>query len=447
MRLKNYLCIIYFILLCFLTSCLGDGDTNNIYVVDAEIYTFTIQNDSISAISSTDSVKFSIDQLNNVIYNKDSIRYGVELTEKLVVTFSGPTWVLNITNLAEGDSTWVSSGDSIDFSRQPVVLRTYAADGYTNKTYNVYINIHQVDPDSIAYEKIASDVAILEQEAGVYIFNDVFYTYSKTGSGIQLYTSTDAVTRIIENLSGLPLEADIKSIRQFNNGYFSYYASTPGGQWYGSIDGIDWSEGNFDYPIITFLGVINEGKLQKETLACIVKKGDELVFASTSDLKAWSFGNTVPEEFPISDYSSISYGSMYQERVTLVGGLSKEGTILNTVWSTTNGLYWARLSGGESIGALPFLEGSNAFLYDNKLFLFNGKYDNNTFNTTVYQSIDGGITWQTTTDKYKMPGSYTSRYNASTVVDKKNFIYTFGGIHFSYINDIWRGRLNKLAVE
>lgn len=450
MKLRNSFCALCFISMFIFVSCLGSDDDDYIYVSDAGIYTFKVQNDSIDAVSGSDSVIFTIDQVNGLIYNKDSLRFGTELTEKLVTIFTGPTWVLDITDLAEGDSAWISSGDSLDFSK-PRILRTYGIDGYTNKTYTVSINIHQVNPDSFQYKKIASDIQPLNSNLTcTYHFDNVFYTYKQTEDEIELYTSTDAINWQKETTSGLPLNTNIKGIRQFSNGYFLYYVNTSDGRWFGSDNGKNWSEGNFDYPILAFLGVIKPGVLLDETLACIILKNEQAIFASTSNLKDWTYSNAVPADFPLDNYSVISYNNMLIERLSLVGGISADNKVLNTVWSTTNGLTWSKLSGGNTAGSLPQYEGISAFLYNDDFYLINGKDENNVYNNETYYSKDGGVTWQITPIQYFSPTleGYIERYNSTVIVDDKNFIYIFGGKYNNEIlTDVWRGRLNKLAID
>lgn len=450
MSSKKHFNIFCLFALVLLTSCLDSEDEDYYYLSDAQVYTFKVQNDSIAPFSSADSVVFYVDQLRGIIYNRDSVRYGTQLTEKLKITYSGPAGMLNITNVEAGDSVWIASEDSLDLTK-PVYVRTYGGDGTTTKTYKIELNIHQIDPDSFVYTKIASDIANLAYDKTYTIFSkdSMFYNYSASESGIELYSSEDAVNWNKETLTGLPDNTNVNSIRMFNAGYFTYYANTPEGRWWGSFDGKNWDEGNYDYPIISILGTINTGVIQRETFCCVIKKDDKLIFATTSDLKHWNYGKEIPEDFPVSEFSFITYENMLVERLVLVGGYTSSGKFLNTTWATTDGMAWGKLSGGETSGSYPLIKDSNAFLYEDRFYLLNGQYENGDFNKEVYYSIDGGVTWNLSATKHFLPEKeYTFRTKASVLIGKNNFIYILGGKNNNLVlNDIWKGRVNRLISE
>lgn len=440
MNLKKYFCIFWSVLLFPLASCLDSNESEVIIPVDAEILSFSIKHDSVPVL---DSVVFYIDQINGVIFNKDSIRYGIEVPDTVIVKYTtAGAGILNITNAAEGDSTWVTSGDSLDISK-PMRFKSYAYDGVTIKYYTAKINIHQIDPDSMQYIKIASDVACLNyDETGTFLFGDVFYTYSKTNSGIELHSSTDAVNWQKETLTGLPADLNVKSVRLFKD---TYVANTPSGKFYTSADAKAWTEMSVNNPVIAILGTLNKSTTQVEALTCIVKKDDQLIFSMTPDLMTWGEGRAVASNFPISGFSSVSYISMMKERVAVVGGLSTDGTVQNNTWSTMDGLQWAQLTNSASV--FPLMTGPNAFIYNDILYLLNGELTDNTYNPVVYTSKEMGVSWQLAKSKTYFPEDYTLRQSASLVVDKDNFIYIFGGKNTSVIPDVWKGRLNKLSYK
>jgi hypothetical protein len=114
-------------------------------------------------------------------------------------------------------------------------------------------------------------------------------------------------------------------------------------------------------------------------------------------------------------------------RITNIGGISADGTVQSAVWSTQNGLYWAKISNERDM--FPPLEGANAFYYGNQFWLINGRLSDGSLNREVYYSIDGGNTWSTKLEKYKAPEEeFDPRFGASLVVDEKGvYFYVIGG--------------------
>ncbi|MDR3339548.1 MAG: DUF6242 domain-containing protein, partial [Candidatus Symbiothrix sp.] len=227
MYLKNRLCILCSLLLAgLMASCLGDEEEYE-YVVstDAELVGFIISHDSVPELATT---LFTIDQERNLIYNRDSLLYTTVIPDsiKAIVTYISGSGldgnVLDITNLAEGDSTWIASGDSLDITK-PLKLKVYAPDQATTKVYTFRLNIHTLNPDSIRYDKVASGLSFLQtDETKTIAYNGKFFTYSKIANQLQLYSSSNAIDWQAETLSGLPENTVIKDILPTTNQVFAY---------------------------------------------------------------------------------------------------------------------------------------------------------------------------------------------------------------------------------
>jgi hypothetical protein len=262
------------------TACLGgdDYDDEEITSTDAEIWSFSLSHDSVPELK---TVVFSIDQAAGLIYNHDSMSYATQIDEKVIVNFttsistsgSEITNVLNITNIANGDSVWVKPGDSIDVSA-PLRLRVVALDYVTVKEYTVKLNIHQVDPDSVQYIKIASGLSFLEaEETKTGLYNNRFFTFARIGGEIQLHSSSDALSwnRVaISNVNPLPVNTVIKGIQYSKNAIFAY---TENGDLYSTNDDYsnNWRKINNPYPLKSILGFMNSRAVQEEGLSLIVE--------------------------------------------------------------------------------------------------------------------------------------------------------------------------------
>ena len=431
-------------------SCLGDGDNSEIiYSPDAEIISFSIQNDSI--VKGLDAIKFSIDQINGEIYNKDSAAYGLKLTDRVILTYSTASGseILNITNIAEGDSVWVKSGDSIDFTK-PLKFRSYAITGDT-KEYNVKFNIHKVDPDSIWWKQVNKDLEFLDY--GVYvtdkkafIFNDIFYCFTHRFGNLSGYTLTCVnissdmgVNWKSTNVNGI-FEPNLSQMQQYGDELF--VCSSRDHLYKAALNDnfTTWTPVPSAYSIKNIFGTLTlDIKNKKEVLVLAVEQAGKKYFATYDGISISLDDDTqyeVPSEFPTEAFSSISHTRANVGRLTVAGGDK------SAVWETMNGFQWTQL------GVLPSqIQGANVFLYDDKFYLLNG-ITNGKYNDAVYTSVNQGLTWSLAPSKTYLPSSYVFRAGASVVVSDDDMIYIIGGrlneAPWDIMTDIWKGRLNRL---
>ena len=446
--IKNGLYLLSFSLLVnLMASCLRNNDSyDDIPLTDAELLFFGLSSDSVPDLV---NVVFSIDQRGGagLIYNYDSMAYLTEITKKVIVDYVSGAGTDNVLNITEGDSIWVKSGDSIDISK-PQTLKVFALDGKTTKLYKVQLNIHQIDPDSVQYNRIASELPFLQTEdTKTVVLNDRFLTYSKIEDKIQLHSSSDAVNWA-QSVSGLPANAVIRGIQSKGNQLFAY---TEDGDLYTRYDLTtdQWISANkpASIKIKSILGYLNAGPKQPEGLSLIIETEGKYVFAFTKDFVQWEYDSTtpIPDDFPLYDFSNYSYQLMFTERISIFGGVSLNGIIQNAVWSTENGRYWAKLTTG--INVFPSLKGANVFYYNKEFWLINGKSVDG-YNKDVYCSVDGGITWKTKNEKCQAPEDYSLRCGASLITDKDNkHFYIIGGKNDTVLPEVWKGFLNKMEFE
>lgn len=444
MTLKNgFYFVTFSLLVSLVTSCLGNNEPEDVFpLTDAELIAFSLSSDSVPNLK---NVVFSIDQRAGQIYNYDSMAYLTTIKDKVIINYTSGAGANNVLNVTNGDSIWVSSGDSIDISH-PVSLKVFALDGKTVKYYTAQLNIHQVDPDSVQYARIAFDLPFLQtEETKTILFNNRFFTYSKIGNEIQLHSSPDAVNWTQETLLGLPANTIVHAIQNNQNQIFAY---TEEGRLYTCYDNFanNWALVNTDYPVKSMLGYLNASATQTGGLSLVVEKDGQLVFAFTENATDWVYGATVPDNFPLYDFSNHSYPLMYVERISIFGGISSNGEVQNAVWSTQNGYYWAKLTGNTNI--FPPLRGTNVFYYNQEFWLLNGKSDGGDFNKEVYYSVDGGITWKSKAEKCRMPEDFPNRSGASLLVDSANkYFYIIGGKQEVALLEIWKGFLNNKEFE
>ena len=96
---------------------------------------------------SLSAYKFVIDQKNCEIYNLDSLPYGVDATKLLVTTSAVNSGAVYLQSTTSDSVTYVSSTDSLDFS-QMRVLHAVSMSGKATRKYKVDVRVHQEQADS-----------------------------------------------------------------------------------------------------------------------------------------------------------------------------------------------------------------------------------------------------------------------------------------------------------
>ena len=442
-------------LLLLMTSCLGGGDSYDIddwNLGNAQISSFLLSNDSIDGLS---EVVFTIDQLNGKIYNKDSMPYGTVIDEKVLckVAYDGKYDAANIlfVQTLTNDSVW-GINDSIDFSA-PVTITVYPHDGVSTKVYEAKINIHQVNPDTMVWHKYTDLISGKTfKDMRVVLYGNSYYMYVVEEETAGLYKTdiTDMVNWKEVSLSGFPAGAVLSQITKVED---DLYAISEQGVLYHSAANQNsdeeqvWSTVENTPLIKALMGYIPKGTATgaRASLSAVVVADDDLLrYAAMSVGQEWEFGTEVPETFPLSGFGCFDYETMYFPRLVVASGRDSRGNLSSGAWSTMNGLSWALLSNNRF--TFSPREGSAVAYYDNCFFVFGGMDASGNALNDIYYSKDNGITWNNT--MYVMPEEYALRGYSSIAVDKNNYILLFGGKagkDTNVLNELWRGRINRLG--
>lgn len=455
--------IVLFLTGCFLllsSSCL-DSDNDNGDAIEAPknclISSFKLAHDSIPGLS---DVKFTIDQINGLIFNIDSMPYGTVLEEKVICTVEYlNTYTVESIEVQQGDDaelvTW-NRADSLDFSK-PVKFVITAYDGLTRKSYWAQLNIHQQVPDSMVWSLYADQItgqSMKEQKVITYDYSgsESYFMYTKSSDankGYQLFYSlvSDAKNWSELPLSGLPAsDVYISQITEYEG---VLYLSSSNGTLYQSTNGRDWSVVGNTPAVKYLLGSVREGQNQPSALTAIIENSGVLTFAAMSKDKVWSTGDVVPSGFPISGFDNLHYYNMYHEYLMVAAGRDKDNKLLNSTWGTMNGKVWAQLTDAE-IDNFGKKEGVMLAAYDEKYFLIGGIDEAGKPSKDIHISIDHGVTWSLIDTMVVLPDSYKARGFSSVQVDKDQYMLIFGGKTTRNGNDldeIWRGRINRLGFK
>lgn len=448
MNLKHCVYTIGSIFILTLSSCLGDKDEETItYSKDAQLLSFQLKHDSVPDLA---NVLYSINQLNGSIYNVDSLTFGYisKMPDKAVFNFSTAGYAVSLLNQAMEDSVFINSGDSIDirpFINQKAenYLRVHAYDESSKKEYDIDLRIHLTDPDSIAYNKWSSTYPTAQPQQAVYL-NKTFYAIS----GSNFYSSSDAKTWNPKS----PAPANPTSLYTFADKLVAL--TTDGKLLYSEGGNSTWKQVTAS-GISTFSAILGEIKAFEGNppyLAVIALENGKKVYARTDLTTKTETGEEVAENFPVKGYASASWAGISDSKCLLIGGITESNKPSELTWlNTGDGLIWSpeeahKYKGGDKNIDVPY-ESPNLFRYNNMLYLMNGKTAT-AYNDSVYISIDEGYSWEVKPAKHAPTGTYIQRNQASVCVDADNYIYILGGKNdTNIINDVWRGRLNRLGYK
>lgn len=422
-------------LILFAVSCNSktNNDETEIAVTPAlvAVKNFYLKaNDSV--MKNLDSVYFSIDLKTGVIFNADSLPKGSDISKLVAsITFANTMTKAEIsfTN-SEDELTSVdylkNPNDSIDFSK-PVTLDVTAADGLNTFTYTIKVNVHQQDPDTLIWDKLASSElpsrlpAPLAQKT-VYRDGITYCLIEENDGSYTLATSKDIYegdwTKEIFKPEFVP---ELKSLTVSPDGF---YLLDKVGTLYLSDNLSSWIEVETDW--VTILGTYGSGILG------IKKEGDTL----------WHAAYPMPEGFIETEleagfpvYNSSSLGLIESKwadmpMAILAGGVISSGLPTSDVWAY-DGRVWTVINEGS----LPELESPALVRYVvyrdlskgmkkrefDVWMILGGFTKTGLMNRDVYISYDNGVNWSLAPDSMQLPEKFPELGGADVIVADYEF--------------------------
>lgn len=505
---SNFLKLFFIILSAsFLSSCLDTNSTTTTTSSDASFVSLKLAgNDSVK------TAVFSLDADGQTIINIDSLPFRTRIdsvyptfsfksTSKAVLHFP-KNRVFHKYKFSKGsDSIYITGKDTVDFRQalwtnkdSALWINNYASDGIHFQPYKIKINVHTVHPELYIWSKLKDNVTSVSaaSQKAVMLNNKIFY-YLNDGSTAYLYTSSDGKSWNQESsFNGLPVNTPLNDMIQFEvNKVKTLFVTKDGINIYSSTNGIDWIKKSVTKFTFNSLLSVFEGYLW----AVVQSNTDGTYhFATSPDGIVWTMIGSIPDNFPVSDFTAITdTTATKKQKFIVLNGYSSTGTLLKNYWSSEDGLNWYDFSDKNlnykwtAKNNLDSLDaGASVIIYDKKLLLF-GKYKN--LDKTFYrESTDEGLTWQVpdliynqiakgtefkSEKTYKDTVSYVAYYQPHTyqsvVVDNNNRIFLIGGnTNNSPVSmrnydsrrrsssrnsglvpstDIWTGKLNRLSFK
>lgn len=442
---------------CIITSCLDTDPMEYEYSSNASITSFSIADQIVTyypgktslGVDTTLSVAvqgsdypFVINQMDGLIYNQDSLPIGTDIS-KVVVSITADTYGIYI--VAETDSLWEET-DSLDFNK-PIQFKILSETGVFGRTYKAEINVHKQDPDSLVWNKIPSNLSTnIQAQKAVYANNNIYiFAEQESQTAMTMTSISDGKTwSTLQNID-IPTKADYTSAMAWDDKLYILANN----ELYTSENGLNWSK-------------VNTQQTFSKLLACSDKMfgiDTDNHYVSSQNGIEWEQHSLMPDNYPTSDYSFVSYPlatNSQIERMVLIGKDATENVsdTITVVWSQLNTEdEWTALTFEENEFACPKLENASIIRYNNRLYTFGGakKYLGLEIVTPFqyfFESYDNGITWNTVTKKVMFPKEFKELYqeakgNYSYIVDDNQFIW----IMWSQTGEVWRGRINKFGFK
>lgn len=360
-----------------------------------------------------DSVFFSIDLDNAVVFNADSLPAGTRVTA-LIPIISFPSEVSEATIIMEdgekrtGEIDYIKHpSDSVDFSGK-VSLKLTAKDGTTTRTYRLKMNVHQMVSDTLAWDKLGETslpaLTAAPQQQKTVIFNDMAYCMVREGDGsVSLSVSAEPGPDSWTTTS-LP-GAEAMDVRSFTATDNKFYILDGEGNLLSSDDALSWRATGQNWLTIT-------GGFGATLLGVASQEGQLYHVSYPANYEALP----LEEDFPVEGASNFGVFANRWSRDPmgiLVGGIDNQGERTNATWAF-DGYSWAKLSdagpGACSEGALvkyTIYRRTSLTSYNTEEFtiwLYIGGKDAEGKNSRrLWMTYDNGVNWYPAVDYMRLP--------------------------------------------
>lgn len=456
------------------------------------------ENDDI--LENLDSVYFTIDLVNALIYNADSLPFGTNVSKLNVSIVTAETCskvdlIIPKTNNENDTINYLTnSTDSINFSNGSVTLHVVSADLTNERKYKISLNVHQTKPDSLCWSRLASSglptlldrTSIDEQKTIEYQGKALCITRDNDNYCIAV-TENPGNDNWEKQTVEYPFTPNIKSLTATINALFILDNA---GNLYTSSDGLAWIACNQQWSHIyggyndILLGIKSDGN-----------KYYHVTYPATTE-------SEIASDFPISGTSQmLTFENEWNvsPQALMIGGKLADGSLTGATWAY-DGTQWAKISNTpipnlQNMTFIPYFsyktnsDNWNITKYAT-LIAMCGQNENGNAVNTVYISFDQGLNWKKADELMQLPSNIPARYNAQALVFKSTihgrssnawtkynlanipngwhivntfdsraitaitewdcpYIYLFGGEYENnkLYNTVWRGVINRLSFK
>ena len=408
--------------------------------VDVRSYTdICITHFGFDSFPDFEDYTFYIDNFAHKIYNPDSFPFGSDVTKLMpsVLTVSG-------TGTVTYDGVKGSSTDSFDFSK-PVRLVYTTEDEKNSYSYDINVNVHLQDPDSLQMSRRGTlpapgDYRIAKGHSAAP------FALLAGGESPAYHLSDDGIIWSDARAASITLPEDASLLTET----FCVLGSTAcvldnQGHCYFS-DNLDVWKRDETAPELTAVFGFLEGRpaLTDNALVGIARKADRLFFVKYDG--QWTLGDEVPDGFPSSHFAIADNHTVTGVHFIIVmSGRCADGSACSTTWSTMDGLYWAKIS--DDLTLTRPREDAHLFYYDDKLFLYGGRCINadgsSATDAALYVSTDHGQTWKQTVEKLFFR-ALSDDFACRQIISDEPYIRIFGADREA---EVWTAYINRMLFD
>ncbi len=490
------------------SSCESDMDVPTENDETAYEYSVMVNSFSLTAndtiLINLDSIFFAIDLDRAEIFNPDSLPKGVVIGKiPVTIDLPGVSEATITMPSGKGDETTTvnyleNKNDSINFSKGQVKLHLKSYNGKVSRDYTIKVNIHQMEPDSLTWDKMAVRALpgslSAPTESRTLAFGDEVLCYTTDGTAYQLSRCENPFSGVWTSKTvALPEGTKVRSVTATSDALYlidandNLYTSTDGEAWTSTGAKMHHIYGGYEETLIG------------------VDLGDDGVYRHAT-YPGGTSNVAVNAGCPVEGTSdAVTYSTKWASKpmMMVVGGKTAAGTPVGTTWAYDGG-EWACVTdpyyemvpvSGATI--FPYFSFTTDYTtweatrYD-MLFAVGGIKADGTCNDKIYLSPDRGVHWSTSQGLLAKPDFLPNLYNLDGLVRENTmyvnsrsasgwkefsisyprwycpvytldgsravapitewdcpFIYLFGGnkADGSFNNEVWRGVINRLLFR
>ena len=379
--------------------------------------------------------KFSIDQLNHVIFNADSLPVGADtLLDKIAIdTFSASGYITS--GLLDSIVIVGNKADLTPAINKPgLSFKIISNDGSRSQEYSLQINVHKEDPEAASWTQLAGlpaeFLAARSTDQKVLVKDDELVALLR-GDLLLKADISDAASYSWQayTMQGLPSDALLNSALCYD-GWL--YMMSQSGDVFNSEDGVAWQKNEtLSGGVMALLAAFAD-----KLTAIKEVEGENRFCLTTASSEEWVTGELVPEGFPTGGVSSDVYvSSTGVERAILVGTPQAEDDRI-VPWMTIDGDDWGAMTTNTSYFCPP-LDHPFVMYYNKFFYVLGNELDG------MYESM-GGLVWGQSVGKFQLPEGVSGHQQYAMTVDDSNYIWLLVIGDGDEDTQLWRGRLNKL---
>lgn len=458
MNNKISLAAILMAVLCIMTSCLGGNDSSTTQYDDVAVTSFTLgtlkkivyskshgKDTTYATTQSCSSVKFTIDNVSNKIYNVDSLTRGIVTSKALVSIGTKNGGYAYLKEYSDSSLVYISSTDSLDFSK-PREVRIVANDGSWYKDYTVDVRVHQQPKDSVYWSKKAVNVMIGKlNDMRAICFSGKMIVYGTDDNAAFTAYSSPIDNGADWSLMKAPFSAKASIV---TDGAVLYAYSA--GKVYSSSDGEAWTEMGANADINALVVAT------KSELYAVANNGQVLV--SNTGGSSWTEDAMADDKslMPSLDLCGVVTTSTTNSDINNISifgnaelALDGYGVMWSKIVDNSNNAHnqpWEHHVNSSNITSykMPALSNMSITPYGGGLLMIGGDgrgacHTNGL--TDFYLSQDNGLSWWSDS-RFYFPSDFASdTVNYAFAVDSENYMWIFCGD----TGQVWRGYLTQMV--